>query len=138
MYADTVLHNGDIITLNEAEPIASALAVKAGRLVQVGSYDGVKPLLGVNTKVIDLAGKTVVPGFIDSHIHLISLGLGMQVIDLDGVISKTGILARLAESAAGTPPGNWIKAHGFDEIEVDVLPNRAELDSMFPYNPVYV
>jgi hypothetical protein len=54
------------------------------------------------------------------------------------VISKTGILTRLEESAGGIPPGNWFKAYGFDEIEVDVLPNRWELDLVFPQNPVYM
>jgi len=138
LHADILLYNGNFITLDEEQPFASALAVKRGRLVKVGNYDEAELLLGENTNVIDLAGRTVVPGFIDSHIHLISLGLGMQVIDLSGVTSKSEILAKLDETAEDTPQGNWIKAYGFDELEVDVLPNREELDSMFPHNPVYM
>jgi predicted amidohydrolase YtcJ len=133
-----LLHNGDFITLSEDQPFASALAVKEGRLVAVGNFDEVEPLLGEKTNVIDLAGRTAVPAFIDSHVHLISLGLGMQVIDLSGVTSKSEILAKLEKSAADTPQGNWMKAYGFDEIEVELLPNREELDSMFPHNPVYL
>ncbi len=106
MHADMLLHNGCFITVSEQQPFASALAIKDGRLVKVGDYDEVYPLLGDNTKVIDLAGKTAVPGFIDSHIHVISLGLGMQVIDLSGVTSKSGILAILSRSAGDTPQGN--------------------------------
>ena len=108
MHAELLLHNGKIITLNEDKPLVSALAVVEGRIIKVGDYDEVKPLLGEKTKVIDLAGKVVVPGFIDSHIHLISLGLDMQVIDLSGVTSKSEILAKLGESAKGTPQGNWV------------------------------
>ena len=137
MYADKILHNGNFITLNDDQPIASALAIREGRILKVGNYYEIKSQLGKNTKVIDLAGKTVVPGFNDSHIHLISLGLDMQVIDLSGVRSKSEILAKL-EEAKGTPQGNWIKAYGFDEKELDELPNRSELDILFPFNPVYV
>jgi predicted amidohydrolase YtcJ len=137
VYADKIFHNGNFVTLNEDQPSASALAVKEGRILKVGNYDEVESLLGENTKVIDLAGKTVVPGFNDSHIHLISLGLDMQVIDLSGVSSKSGILAKLGERTT-TPKGNWIKAYGFEENRLDELPNRAELDKMFPDNPVYL
>ena len=138
MISDLIIYNGNFITLNEEQPSASALAVKEGRIIRVGNYNEVEPLLGENTKVIDLTGKTVVPGFIDSHIHLISLGLDMQVIDLNGVTSKSEIITKLNESARGTPQGNWIKAYGFEETEVDELPNREELDSMFPNNPVFL
>ena len=137
MHAELVLYNGKIITLNEEQPIISALAVKEGRILKVGDYNDVKTLMGQNTKVIDLTGKTVVPGFIDSHIHLISLGLDMQVIDLIGVTSKSDILDKLSERTT-TPKGNWIKAYGFDEKRVDELPNRVELDKIFPENPVYL
>ena len=137
MHAELLLHNGKIITLNKEQPFVSSLAVKEGRIFKVGDYDEVKPLMGQNTKVIDLAGKTVIPGFIDSHIHLISLGLDMQVIDLSVVKSKSEILAKL-EEAKGTPQGNWIKAYGFEENELDELPNREELDLLFPNNPVYM
>lgn len=136
--ADILLYNGNLITLSEELPFASALAVKEGRIVKVGTDDDVKLLLGDITNVIDLAGRTVVPGFIDSHVHLISLGLGMQVIDLSGVTSRSEILAKLQKASEAIPPGNWIKAHGFDESEVDSLPSRGELDTMFPHNPVYL
>jgi predicted amidohydrolase YtcJ len=137
MQADLIIHNGNIITLDEEQPSASAIAVKDGRILKVGHYENVKPLMEEQTRVIDLAGKTVVPGFIDSHIHLISLGLDMQVIDLSGVKTKSEVLAKLRERTS-TPRGNWVKAYGFEEEELNELPNRLDLDKVFPFNPVYL
>lgn len=103
MHVDLVLHNGNFITLNEEKPFASALAVKEGKIFKIGIYDEIKLLQGENTKVVDLQGKTAIPGFIDSHIHLISLGLDMQVIDLRGITSKSVLLSKLRKATRNTP-----------------------------------
>jgi len=133
-----ILYNGIFITLNDEAPIASALAAKDGKIFRVGSYDEVKPLLGKDTKSIDLRGKTAAPGFIDSHIHLISLGLDMQVINLSGKTTKTFLLSKLRKAVQDTPPGNWVKGYGFEETKMDELPDIRDLDSMSPENPVYL
>ena len=137
MIADVVFFNGNIITLSEEHQVTSALAVKDSIILAVGPFEDMKIHLGRNTKSIDLKGKTVVPGFIDSHIHLISLGLDMQVLDLTEVTSKLGLLEKLAK-AQNTPKGNWIKGYGFEEELVDELPMKWELDSLYPDNPVYL
>jgi predicted amidohydrolase YtcJ len=137
MTADYLFINGNFITLNEEHPRASAMAVKDGRIIEIGSYEDVKIHLGKGTKSLDLVGKTVVPGFIDSHIHLISLGLDMQVLDLEGVTSKSDLLGKLS-AAENTPSGNWIKGYGFEESMLEELPTRDKLDSLFPDNPVYL
>jgi predicted amidohydrolase YtcJ len=135
--ADCVFYNGNFITLSEEHPIVSPLAIIDGRILKIGSYNEVKLHLGKRTKRVNLQGKTVVPGFIDSHIHLISLGLDMQVIDLSGATSKLALINKLTIKK-NTPKGNWIKGYGFDEKQVGELPQKLELDSIFPYNPVYL
>ena len=138
MHADLILYNGNLVTLNDKAPTASAVAVKDGKIIQVGSNADVKPHQGEDTKVIDLEGKTAVPGFIDSHIHLISLGLDMQVIDLCGVTTKESLLSKLGAAIRDTPSGNWVKGYGFKETTMDELPDIRELDSVSPDNPVYL
>ena len=138
MQADMILYNGNFITLNEKAPTASALAVKDGKIIQVGSNADVKLHQREDTKLIDLGGKTAVPGFVDSHIHLISLGLDMQVIDLCGLTTKTSLLSKLKKVVRDTPSGNWVKGYGFDETKMDELPDIRELDSVSPENPVYL
>mgnify|MGYP002725714692 CR=1 FL=1 len=133
-----ILYNGNFITLNDKAPTASALAVKDGKIFQVGSNADVKHHQGECTKVIDLGGKTAVPGFIDSHIHLISLGLDMQVIDLRGVTTKKSLLSMLKSAVRDTPSGNWVKGYGFDEARMDELPDVRELTSVAPENAVYL
>ena len=130
MHVDMVLQNGNFITLNEEELFASALAIKNGKIFKIGTYDEIKLLQGENTKVVDLQGKTAIPGFIDSHIHLISLGLDMQVIDLRGITLKSVLLSKLRIAIGNTPPRNWIKGYGFEETKLDGLPTRTELDSI--------
>jgi predicted amidohydrolase YtcJ len=138
MHVDLVIQNGNFITLNEEEPLASALAIKDGKIFKIGTYDEIKLLQSENTKAIDLQGKTAIPGFIDSHIHLISLGLDMQVIDLRGITSKSALLSKLRNATRNTPPRNWIKGYGFEESKLDELPTRTELDPISPENPVYL
>lgn len=138
MSADTLLLNGNIITLDKTQPFASALIIDEDRIIKVGAFEDMLPHLGSETERIDLNGKTVVPGFIDSHIHLISLGLDMQVIDLEGVNTKSKLLDKLKKCTSKTPRNNWIKGYGFEEQKMDALPTRDELDKLFPENPVYL
>lgn len=137
-FAELLLFNGNFITLDEKKPYASALAVFDGKILKIGDYEDVKDLVREDTGKRDLEGKTVVPGFIDAHIHLISLGLAMQVIDLRGMNSKSVLLDSIKEKAEDTPPKHWVKGFGFDEAELDELPTKLELDPISPRNPVYL
>ena len=138
MYANLVLFNGNFITLDERRPRASALAVVDGKILGIGDYDDVKNLIGKDTVRLDLRGRTVVPGFTDAHVHLISLGLAMQVMDLTAVTSKSALLERVGDRVEDTHPGHWIRGHGFEESKLGELPTRSELDPISPENPVYL
>jgi predicted amidohydrolase YtcJ len=135
--AELVLSNGNFITLDDNSPRASAMAVKNGRILRIGDFKDVKGLIGKNTVMLDLKGKTVVPGFIDAHIHLISLGLAMQVLDLRAISSKSDMLERVKLKADLSGPGSWIRGYGFDDSILE-LPTKLELDKVSPENPVYL
>ena len=138
MYADLVLYNGNFITLDERRPQASALAVVNEKILGIGDYEDIKKLIGKDTKRLDLRGRTIIPGFTDTHVHLISLGLAMQVMDLTKTTSKSAMLEKVKERVDDTQPGHWIRGYGFEESKVDALPTRWELDPISPDNPVYL
>ena len=136
--ADLVLLNGKFITLDERRPRASALAVKDEKILGIGDYIDVKNMIGKDTVKLDLRGKTVVPGFTDAHVHLISLGLAMQVMDLREVASKSDLLDRVRDRVEDTPPRHWIRGYGFEESKLSGMPTLSELDLISPKNPVYL
>jgi predicted amidohydrolase YtcJ len=146
--ADTIFVAGDIVTINDAQPTAEALAVKDGRILAVGTRAEVESAHADEaTKVVDLAGKTLLPGFLDTHGHYVSaLSVANQVKvyappagpgkDVPGIIAA--IEKFLAER--GIPKGQLIQAYGYDDT---VMPdgrllNRDDLDAAFPDNPVLV
>jgi len=144
--ADVVLYNGKVVTVDERESVAEAVAVKSEKLLAVGSNEEVTPLIGAETKAIDLKGKTVIPGFIESHCHM-SSGEGLQralgIIDGSheaGVRSLADILAKIAEQAKSKPKGEWIHVHKEDESKLAEKrhPNRWDLDKVAPHHPVMV
>lgn len=142
MKADLALINGKIVTMDPKESIAEAVAVKHGRLVKVGKTKDVKPLVGDETKVIDLKGRTVVPGLIDSHCHMMSVGAGRKLyVDLSeeaGVHSIADLVDKLRERAKKTPKGGWV--HGYQEDDSKLAekrhPTRWELDKASSEHPV--
>lgn len=140
LYADTILVNGNVITVDDALPTAEAVAVKGDRIVHVGSNDEVRQCAGRNTRVIDCSGKTVLPGFIEPHTHFMSFGirLGMVNVRTPPNDSIEDVLARIRERAAVTPRGQWIAAQGYEHTAVAEKrwPTLAELDSAAPDNPL--
>jgi len=144
MYADLILSNGKIVTMDEKESIAEAVAVKYGRIIKVGSISDVKDYIGSDTKVIDLKGKTVTPGLIDSHCHMTMFGaLKLLYVDLSeesGINSIADIQKRLAERAKITPKGKWI--FGMDEDDSKLAekrhPTRWDLDEVSLDHPIFV
>lgn len=127
--ADLILTNGKIITVDPKDSIAEAVAVKGGRILEVGTRESIQPTLSRHTKVLDLKGRTVTPGLIDSHAHLPPFGSREDGswVNLQGIFSKEEILEKLSERAQKTPKGKWIYAWRIEDLSHSFL-NKNELD----------
>lgn len=134
-----VLYNGDIHTMDAATPRAQAIAVAGDRVLAVGTNAEMQALVPKG-KAIDLRGRTVVPGFTDSHLHFLSYGLSLKQIDLAGVSALGEALARVAARAAATPSGHWLNGRGWDQSlwEGGAFPTRQDLDRIAPNHPVFL
>src|SRR4030042_6035492 len=109
--ADVVLVNGSIYTVKSAEPWAEAVAIDGDRILRVGRTADIKKLAGKKTRVIDLKGALVVPGFIDSHTHFLEGGFSLSSIQLRDVTSREQFVKRVEEKARGLQKGERI-LHG--------------------------
>jgi predicted amidohydrolase YtcJ len=144
MFADLVIKNGKIITMDEKETIAEAMAIKFERIVFVGTNSEVNSFIGDETEVLDLTGRTVVPGLIDSHAHFMSMGPApMLFVDLSeetGVRSITDIQERLKDRASKTPKGEWVFGRGEDDTKLEEKkhPTRWDLDKASTEHPIIV
>jgi hypothetical protein len=138
--ADLLLINGAVYTLDETQPRAEAVAIRGDRIVFVGSSGEAADYRGAETDVIDLAGKTVVPGFADSHVHLSGIGAREMNLNLEGTASLGELLEKVAEQAGRSEPGEWIVGRGWIEAQWDppVFPTRWDLDKVSPRNPVWL
>ncbi len=119
-------------------PCAEAVAVKDGRILKVGTNAEIRPLIGKNTRVVRLGGKTVLPGFIDTHVHVVDFGRLLMWLDLAGVGSIKEMQSRLKERLVKTAVGKWVVGRGWDDgrFVEKRLPNRFDLDAVAPSNPV--
>ena len=139
--ANIVLRNGPVY-LGLKEGYATAVALWAGKVLAVGTPQDMEPLIGPQTRVIDLAGRMATPGLYEAHLHLLPLGLAMKELDIRPRFVRTldGLLDMIAAAAARAKPGEWILARGYDHFELDVKrhPHRTELDRVAPDNPVYL
>jgi predicted amidohydrolase YtcJ len=137
--ADTVLVNGKVVTVDDRFSIAQALAVRGGRIVKVGTSAEIDALKGPQTRVIDLAGRTVIPGLIDNHAHWVRAAEHDE-LRFDGVTSRQQALKMLAERVSKTPAGQWIAVlGGWSEEQFTDEPkgfSREELDRIAPNHPV--
>ena len=138
--ADTVFINGNIYTVNDRQPRAEAIAVKRGRIVFVGSNADAKTFQESSTRVVDLAGKTVVPGLTDSHCHIFGIGAREMNLNLEGTDTLEAFLARVKERVDATGPGKWVTGRGWIETfwKPPQFPTRADLDKIAPDHPVYL
>src|SRR3981081_2783452 len=137
---DLILHNGHIVTMNAADPVAEAAAISRGRFFDVGKNAEVMNRAAPGVRKMDLGGKTVLPGFIDAHSHPAQAGLShLRMVDCD-LRSIADILKALRERAAKTPPGEWVLGFKYDDTKTsEGRPlTRAELDAAVPDHPVLV
>mgnify|MGYP001052918434 CR=1 FL=1 len=120
-------------------PDAEAVAVRGGRILFVGSNADAERFRGDRTQVLDAAGGTLIPGLIDAHVHLASLGASLAQVDLVGVESEVEAVERVAARAAEVPPGEWIIGYGWDEgAWANRYPDHRLLSERVPDHPVYL
>jgi predicted amidohydrolase YtcJ len=136
--ADLVLVNGKIYTVDNVRPMASALAVRGGRVLFVGSDAEARALATPSAQLIDLNGKTVVPGIIDAHAHLLGLGDMLRRVKLAGSASYDEVIERVKSSAKDVKQGEWILGRGWDQTrwQTKEFPTHEALSRAFPNNPV--
>lgn len=142
--ADLVLTNAVVHTVDAERPRAEAVAVRGNRIAAVGSTAEVAALVGPKTRVLDLRGRTVVPGFDDSHAHLLGIGFARLDVDLVGTRSFAEVVERVAAAVKGRRPGEWVRGRGWHEGKWDApepgsvrgFPTHEALSAVSPDNPV--
>ncbi|WP_338148249.1 amidohydrolase [Neoroseomonas eburnea] len=137
-----ILHNGKITTMDRANPAPEAVAVTDGRFSAVGAARDILPAAGPATRIIDLAGRRMIPGLIDNHIHIIRGGLNYSMeLRWDGVRSLSDAMAMLRAQVAATPPPQWVRVvGGFTEHQFAEkrLPTLEEINEAAPDTPVFI
>jgi len=137
---DTVLLGGNLITVDDRCARAEAVAISQGKFIRVGTDEAVKELVGKETQVIDLQGKTVVPGFIDAHLHVLSSGIGHVLkVDCD-LKSIPAVLDALRTRAANTKQGEWVQGFKYDDTKTSEsrFLTLADLDTVSGDHPICV
>lgn len=141
-HADLILHNAKISTVDRGKPQAQALAAANGKFIAVGNDAEIMALAGAQTKIVDAHGRTVIPGLIDSHLHVIRGGLNYNLeLRWDGVPSLADAMRMLREQVARTPAPQWVRVvGGFSELQFAEkrLPTIAELNAVAPDTPVFI
>jgi predicted amidohydrolase YtcJ len=136
--ADLILRNGTVYTGVATAPKAEAVAIRGREILFVGSNAEAAKLAGSNTRTIDLAGATVLPGLADAHYHLSGVGEREMVLNLEGTTTKEAFLARVQERVGVSRPGDWVIGVGWIETfwTPPAFPTRQDLDRIAPANPV--
>ncbi len=142
MAADLAILGGKVLTLDPENRVVEAVAVRDGRVIKVGSNEDVRRLVGPATRVVDVGGRLVLPGFIDSHEHCIAQGLRADWVNCSSppMGSIEDIVRALSERASERPEGEWIKGYGFDESKLleRRFPTRHDLDRASTRHPIYL
>ncbi len=140
--ADVALVGGNVITMNQRQPRAEAVALKDGKISRIGTNEEIRQLCGKKTETVELDGKTLLPGFIEPHTHMIMYGTTRLGIDAGMESNKNigDILARVKEQTDSQPKGTWIEGWGYDDT---LLPEkrhitREDLDSVAPDHFVHI
>lgn len=138
--ADLVLLNGKIWTVNDRQPEAEAVAILGHRIIAVGASKDLRKLIGPQTRVIDLQGRRVVPGFNDAHVHFFNGGAGLASVQLRDAKTPQEFANRIASFATKIPQGRWVLEGNWDHENWSpaALPTRQLIDALTPNNPVFV
>ena len=138
--ADLVLRGGAVYTVNPARSWAEAVAIRGEKIIYVGNDSGVERHIGANTRLVDLAGAMVLPGFQDAHIHPIAAGINLLTLSLHELHTEEQYLEALAAYAAANPELYWITGAGWslDVFPPSGIPTRDRIDAIVPDRPVYI
>jgi predicted amidohydrolase YtcJ len=138
--ADLIIVNGRVVTVDHADTVAEAVAVRDGKIVKVGPSAEIKRFAGNKTRVIDLGGKPLYPGFIDTHEHCIRRGLQLDWVDCKRLGSLAEVAEALKAKAASKPGGEWVIGSWFDESQWKDkrFPTRYDLDKVSTKHPIYL
>lgn len=144
--ADLLITGGKIYTVNDAQPVVEAVVVNADTIVFAGSEKEAREWVGENTKVIDLKGNTMIPGFIEGHGHFMGVGYNALDLDLMSIKSYDELVEKVREAVAKARPGQWILGRGWHQDKWDVKPEKMVkgfqthdlLSKVSPDNPVFL
>jgi len=139
---DLIFFGGHIITMHEEDPLNEAVAIHYGKISSIGKKNEIMKLRTWKTKVVDLRGRTLMPGFIEAHCHPIATAILSQVVDISGFNynSRSEILNTIRVAVKKASPGEWILAFGWDPVLVPDLhkPTLSELDSISNDTPIFI
>ena len=137
---DAVYLNGNIYTANDKQPRAEAIAVKGDRITFVGKNADARKLAAESTRIIDLRGRTVLPGLTDAHCHIFGIGEREMHLNLEGTNSREDFLAKVKERVAQTEAGKWVTGRGWIETfwNPPQFPTAADLAAIAPEHPVFL
>lgn len=138
--ADLVFINGNVYTVDEKHPHAEAVAVKADKIVFVGSNAAARTYAGPKTRIVDLHGATMVPGMTDAHYHFLGVGQREMNLNLEGITNLEDFLVKVKTRVDQAKPGDWVTGRGWIETfwKPPVFPTRWDLDKVAPNNPVFL
>jgi predicted amidohydrolase YtcJ len=138
LQAELIFKGGPIYT--SATSTAQALAIAGDKVIAAGTEADVLNVASPATRVYDLGGRTLLPGLVDAHLHVLGYGIGLRQVLMAGAPDLASALARVGERAAKTPAGDWILGRGFieDKWPVKHLPTRQDLDRVAPNHPVLI
>jgi predicted amidohydrolase YtcJ len=145
-HPDNIYVNGQIITMEPSLPSAPALAIRRGRIVDIGEQDRIFSLAGKKTKVDDLGGRTLIPGFIDAHSHFLHAGLydsflvNLKSPPLGSIKNIDDLVVKLRQAALSTPEPDWIIGYGYDDtlLEEKRHPNAKDLNRADATHPIFI
>ena len=139
---DLIFFGGDILTMDDNQPVVKAIAIEDGRIRAIGTKEKIIKLRSWRTKIVNLQGKTLMPGLIEAHCHPIATAVLSQVVNISGFTynSREEIMATIGSAVKKTSPGKWVLAFGWDPVLVKDLrnPTLAELDSISTEVPIFI
>ena len=144
--ADMIIHNGMIYTMNDLNPTTEAVAVSSGKIIALGKYTDLDPLITPRTKIINLRGATMTPGIIEGHGHFYGLGLAKMQLDLSKTESYQDLIDMVSDAVENSKPGEWILGRGWHQSKwsddksdfVKGFQTHERLSEISPNNPVWL